>query len=97
MPFPGGYRKGLEGSPNSTYKNTLYRLDKSRSALAEARLKIYLLFSSENQICYFPLEGTFGPHLGKISDLIFLWSSPQENIRFDFTLKITGDIFKKMS
>ena len=28
------------GSPNSTYKNTPYRLDKSRSALAEARLKI---------------------------------------------------------
>ena len=27
------------GSPNSTHKNTPYRLDKSRSALAEARLK----------------------------------------------------------
>ena len=31
---------GIGGSPYSTYKNMLYRLDKSHSALAEARLKI---------------------------------------------------------
>ena len=30
---------GIGGIPYSTYKNTPYRLDKSRSALAEARLK----------------------------------------------------------
>ena len=35
-----GLRGGaLEGVPYSTYKNMPYRLDKSRSALAEARLK----------------------------------------------------------
>ena len=27
----------------------------------------------------------------------FLGSPPQENIKFDFSQKITGDIFKKMS
>ena len=32
------------GSPYSTYKNTLYRLDKSCSALTEARLKIIEVF-----------------------------------------------------
>ena len=31
--WPGG------GSPNSTHKNTTYRLDKLRSALVEAQLK----------------------------------------------------------
>ena len=46
MPFPGEgvwlvnwvLEEGgaLGGIPYSTYKNTLYRLDKSRSALAEA-------------------------------------------------------------
>ena len=36
--------EGRGGSPNSTYKNTPYRLDKLRSALAEARLKTYLFF-----------------------------------------------------
>ena len=35
--WPGG-----GGSPNSTYKNMPYRLDKLRSALAEAQLKIGL-------------------------------------------------------
>ena len=30
---------GIGGYPYSTHKNTRYRLDKSRSALAEARLK----------------------------------------------------------
>ena len=31
--------RGGVGSPNSTHKNTPYRLDKLRSALAEAQLK----------------------------------------------------------
>ena len=31
--------RGIGGSPYSTYKNMPYRLDKSCSALAEARLK----------------------------------------------------------
>ena len=35
-----GPRGVLRGIPYSTYKNMPYRLDKSRSALAEARLKI---------------------------------------------------------
>ena len=35
---------GHWGSPYSTYKNTRYRLDKSRSALTEARLKIIEVF-----------------------------------------------------
>ena len=34
-----GPRGGHWGYPYSTHENTLYRLDKSRSALAEARLK----------------------------------------------------------
>ena len=35
-------------SPNSTYKNMPYRLDKLRSALAEARLKKYPLLTKYN-------------------------------------------------
>ena len=36
-----GPRGGHWGVSYSTYKNMSYRLDKSRSALAEARLKIW--------------------------------------------------------
>ena len=55
MPFPGEgvwlvnwlgnwvLEKGIGGIPYSTYKNTPYRLEKSRSALAEARLTMFTL------------------------------------------------------
>ena len=50
-PFPGGYGRGVGGSPNSTQKNMPDRLDKWRSALAEAQLKIFTeLFFTETLI-----------------------------------------------
>ena len=45
----GPMKSWLGGSPNSTHKNTPYRLDKLRSASAEAQLKSLVRMSIELQ------------------------------------------------
>ena len=44
--------EGSEGSPNATYKNMQYRLDKSCSALAETQLRKTRMHSSSMRMLY---------------------------------------------
>ena len=64
------FQGGCGGSPNSTHKNMPDRLDKSCSALAEARLKIHDLLQYTN-FCLFILWITL--FYSVLSDLILAW------------------------